>query len=283
MRSVLRQLASKARCLAHGQPDNGAPVLAQRFSLLGSTGSIGTQTLDIVREQPEKFEIVALAAGGNLDLLADQARGGGRPLAQIASLLFSDTAPTMFRTMPRTLHAILMSTLAGASSPAYSAAWPCDLCLHTFVAQLRHSTVPPSERCCGESRAQVKEFQPSLVAIRDGSRVAELRELLKDAAVQPEIVCGDAGACEVAAHLDADAVVTGARPCAYCFTSNSKTRHKWLDLPYKIDGNELIGSCQCSRESPRAFADGLSTCVPRVSRHLVDARALSISRTGGSA
>jgi hypothetical protein len=50
--------------------------VAQRFSLLGSTGSIGTQTLDIVREQPEKFEIVALAAGGNLELLADQARGG---------------------------------------------------------------------------------------------------------------------------------------------------------------------------------------------------------------
>ena len=47
---------------------------AQRFSLLGSTGSIGTQTLDIVREQPDRFEIVALAAGGNLDLLADQAR-----------------------------------------------------------------------------------------------------------------------------------------------------------------------------------------------------------------
>ena len=46
---------------------------AQRFSLLGSTGSIGTQTLDIVREQPDRFEIVALAAGGNLDLLAEQA------------------------------------------------------------------------------------------------------------------------------------------------------------------------------------------------------------------
>ncbi len=51
-----------------------APYAAQRFSLLGSTGSIGTQTLDIVREQPDRFEIVALAAGGNLDLLAEQAR-----------------------------------------------------------------------------------------------------------------------------------------------------------------------------------------------------------------
>ena len=60
-------------------------------------------------------------------------------------------------------------------------------------------------------RAQVKEFRPSLVAIRDGSRVEELRERLRDAPSQPEIVVGDAGACEVAAHRDADAVVTGAR------------------------------------------------------------------------
>lgn len=45
---------------------------SQKFSLLGSTGSIGTQTLDIVEENPERFEIVALSAGGNLDLLAEQ-------------------------------------------------------------------------------------------------------------------------------------------------------------------------------------------------------------------
>ena len=42
----------------------------QKFSLLGSTGSIGTQTLDIVREHNQKFEIVALAAGRNLELIA---------------------------------------------------------------------------------------------------------------------------------------------------------------------------------------------------------------------
>jgi 1-deoxy-D-xylulose-5-phosphate reductoisomerase len=44
----------------------------KKLSLLGSTGSIGTQTLDIVRERPEQFECVAMAAGGNLDLLAQQ-------------------------------------------------------------------------------------------------------------------------------------------------------------------------------------------------------------------
>lgn len=44
------------------------------LSLLGSTGSIGTQTLDICRERPAQFECVAMAAGGNLDLLAQQIR-----------------------------------------------------------------------------------------------------------------------------------------------------------------------------------------------------------------
>ncbi|XP_074570692.1 1-deoxy-D-xylulose 5-phosphate reductoisomerase, chloroplastic-like [Curcuma longa] len=42
------------------------------ISIVGSTGSIGTQTLDIVAENPEKFKVVALAAGSNVTLLADQ-------------------------------------------------------------------------------------------------------------------------------------------------------------------------------------------------------------------
>lgn len=46
----------------------------RNISLLGSTGSIGTQTLDIVALHPEKFRIVALTAGKNWKLLAEQAR-----------------------------------------------------------------------------------------------------------------------------------------------------------------------------------------------------------------
>ncbi|GBF99000.1 1-deoxy-D-xylulose 5-phosphate reductoisomerase [Raphidocelis subcapitata] len=44
------------------------------FSVLGSTGSIGTQTLDIIAEFPDKFKLVALAAGSNVELLAEQVR-----------------------------------------------------------------------------------------------------------------------------------------------------------------------------------------------------------------
>ena len=38
-------------------------------SVLGSAGSIGTQTLQIAAEFPEQFRVVALSAGRNLDLL----------------------------------------------------------------------------------------------------------------------------------------------------------------------------------------------------------------------
>ncbi|PMB53005.1 1-deoxy-D-xylulose-5-phosphate reductoisomerase [Fischerella thermalis CCMEE 5201] len=44
------------------------------ITLLGSTGSIGTQTLDIVANNPDKFRIVGLAAGNNVELLAAQIR-----------------------------------------------------------------------------------------------------------------------------------------------------------------------------------------------------------------
>jgi 1-deoxy-D-xylulose-5-phosphate reductoisomerase len=43
-----------------------------KLTVLGSTGSIGTSTLDVVRTNPNRFEIHALAAGRNLDLLARQ-------------------------------------------------------------------------------------------------------------------------------------------------------------------------------------------------------------------
>lgn len=44
------------------------------ITLLGSTGSIGTQTLDILEHHPDQFRLVGLAAGNNIDLLAQQVR-----------------------------------------------------------------------------------------------------------------------------------------------------------------------------------------------------------------
>ena len=44
------------------------------ITILGSTGSIGTQTLEIVGELPSEFKVVALSAGKNIDLLTKQVK-----------------------------------------------------------------------------------------------------------------------------------------------------------------------------------------------------------------
>ncbi len=46
--------------------------MKKRIAILGSTGSIGTQALDVIRRHPEKFEVEVLTAQNNADLLIEQ-------------------------------------------------------------------------------------------------------------------------------------------------------------------------------------------------------------------
>ena len=64
--------------------DNGQ-VTHRTVSILGSTGSIGTQGLDVIARNPDRFTVVALAAGANLDLLARQAVAFRVPLVGAAA------------------------------------------------------------------------------------------------------------------------------------------------------------------------------------------------------
>ena len=48
--------------------------MAQKISILGSTGSIGTQTLDIVSQNPNDLQVVAMSCGKNIDLFEKQIR-----------------------------------------------------------------------------------------------------------------------------------------------------------------------------------------------------------------
>ena len=57
----------------------------KRIALLGSTGSIGQQTLDVVSQHPDKFEIVGLAAGGRAEIVADQIQRFGPSLVSLGS------------------------------------------------------------------------------------------------------------------------------------------------------------------------------------------------------
>jgi 1-deoxy-D-xylulose-5-phosphate reductoisomerase len=69
-------------------------------AVLGSTGSIGTQTLDVVRSNPDRYEVVALGAWSSVDVLARQAEefrpplvalGDGARLGELRSLVPSGT------------------------------------------------------------------------------------------------------------------------------------------------------------------------------------------------
>ena len=46
--------------------------MKRKISILGSTGSIGRQALEVIRALKDKFEIIALTGGANIDLLNEQ-------------------------------------------------------------------------------------------------------------------------------------------------------------------------------------------------------------------
>ncbi len=55
-------------------PGRGGEEPPRRIALLGSTGSIGRQAIDVLAAHPEAFQVVALATGSNATVLAEQAR-----------------------------------------------------------------------------------------------------------------------------------------------------------------------------------------------------------------
>jgi 1-deoxy-D-xylulose-5-phosphate reductoisomerase len=58
--------------------------VTRRVSIFGSTGSIGCNTVDLIARDPDRFEVVALTGGGNIDLLAEQASQLGAEIAVTA-------------------------------------------------------------------------------------------------------------------------------------------------------------------------------------------------------
>jgi 1-deoxy-D-xylulose-5-phosphate reductoisomerase len=69
----------------------------RRIAILGSTGSIGRSTLSVVESYPERFRIVALAAGRNLEAAFEQARRWGPHLLSIGSEADADVLRTRLR------------------------------------------------------------------------------------------------------------------------------------------------------------------------------------------
>jgi 1-deoxy-D-xylulose-5-phosphate reductoisomerase len=124
-----------------GGRDNGG-VTRRDVVLLGSTGSIGTQALDIVRANPDRFRVVALGAGGgNVGLLAAQAlefkvEAVGLAKATAAQdLQLAIYAEAQKRGYAQGRYPI-PKLLTGPDAMTELAAWPCDVVLNGVVGSL---------------------------------------------------------------------------------------------------------------------------------------------------
>ncbi len=108
-----------------------SPLAPRDVVILGSTGSIGTQALDIVARNPDRFRVVALAAGGgNPALLARQALEFGVPVVAVAD---ESAAAAVAAANP------VPELLAGVDAVSHLATLECDVVLNgvTGAAGLR--------------------------------------------------------------------------------------------------------------------------------------------------
>ncbi|MBW6437927.1 1-deoxy-D-xylulose-5-phosphate reductoisomerase [Actinoplanes hulinensis] len=110
--------------------------------LLGSTGSIGTQAIDIVRRNPDRFRVVALGAGGgNVELLAAQALELGAEVVGVArSSVTQDLQLAFYAEAQKRGWATgdfkLPKIVAGPDAMTELAKWPCDVVLNGVVGSL---------------------------------------------------------------------------------------------------------------------------------------------------
>ena len=81
------------------------PACPKRVCVLGSTGSIGTQTLDVARRHPEFVKIVALSANTQAELLLEQAREFSVEHVVLANAQIADAWRARFAEIGATLHA----------------------------------------------------------------------------------------------------------------------------------------------------------------------------------
>jgi 1-deoxy-D-xylulose-5-phosphate reductoisomerase len=124
------------------------------LSVLGSTGSIGTQTLEIVEDFPDRFRVVALTAGNNLDLLISQIQ---RHAPEVVALADADRVAELRSRLealePSARPAKLPELVGGSDGICTAAAWPtADLVVTGIVG------------CAG--------LLPTLAAIRAGKDLA---------------------------------------------------------------------------------------------------------------
>ncbi|MFI0423765.1 1-deoxy-D-xylulose-5-phosphate reductoisomerase [Spongiactinospora sp. 9N601] len=106
--------------------------ITRSVSVLGSTGSIGTQALDVIRRNPGRFTVAGLAAGGaRVGLLAEQAARTGAAVVAVAD---EGAVPELREALAA--HGVSPTVLAGEQGVAEVAAWPCDVVLNGITGAL---------------------------------------------------------------------------------------------------------------------------------------------------
>ncbi len=112
------------------EPDPGPASGPRAVALLGSTGSIGTQALDVIARNPGRFRVAALAAGGaRTDLLAQQ-------VARFRPEVVAVADPEAVTAVKAALGGTSVKILAGPEGVAEAAAWPCDVVLNGITGAL---------------------------------------------------------------------------------------------------------------------------------------------------
>ncbi len=110
--------------------------------LLGSTGSVGTQALDVVRAAPERFRVVGLGAGGGrVDLLARQALELRVEVVAVARATAAQDLQLAFYAAAQEQgfsagEFSLPKILAGPEALTELAAWPCDVVLNGMTGSV---------------------------------------------------------------------------------------------------------------------------------------------------
>ena len=110
--------------------------------LLGATGSIGTQAIDVVRAHPDRFRVVGLGAGGGrVDLLAAQALELGVEVVAVAQASTAQDLQLAFyaAAQSRGFSAGEFSVpkiLAGPDAATELAGWPCDVVLNGMTGSV---------------------------------------------------------------------------------------------------------------------------------------------------
>ncbi|ALG72220.1 1-deoxy-D-xylulose 5-phosphate reductoisomerase [Azospirillum thiophilum] len=98
----------------------------RRVTILGSTGSVGTQTVDLVARDPDRFPVEALTANRNVDLLARQARQLNARLAVVAD-------PASYAGLKERLSGTGIEAAAGADAVIAAAERPTDWVMAAIV------------------------------------------------------------------------------------------------------------------------------------------------------